>query len=126
MFFLFLKDVTQFGQKHIRRTEQLGLSGVENHDPGQRPDKMRTLRRLPAGLGVRGICTRFWQRCFAIFFRIRVRACIYIHGAFFRFLTEPFGTLWSPARELFARNKNVHQKRNARETIVVERKFFIR
>jgi len=124
MDFIFVLDVARFGQKHIRRTEQLGLSGIENHDPGQGPDKMRTLRGLPAGLGMRRSCTRFWQRFFSTDFCM----CLYSRGGGFSFLTEPFGTLWSQARELFARKKNVHQKRNIRiktTESVVEYEFFI-
>lgn len=54
----------------------------------------------------------FWQRYISIYTFLSV-ACARVYTySFFIFLLEPFGTLWSQARELFARKKSIHEKRN--------------
>lgn len=101
-------DVAQFGSEYIRRTEQPGLPSVEDYDPSQRPDKMRTLRRLSAGLGVRRSCMYFF---FFVFGNGILQFLFFlwsIHGFLFVLFTEPFGTLWSQARKLFAGKEIVH------------------
>lgn len=102
-------DVTQLGQKHIRRTKQFGLSSIEDHDPGQGPDQMRALCCFPSGLGMRGGCTNFFGNVYFQF--VYIYLYVWVYSPFPSFI-EPFGTLWSQARELFTRKESVYQKCN--------------
>lgn len=97
-------DVAQFGSEYIRRTEQPGLPSVEDHDPGQRPDKMRTLRRLSAGLGMRRSCMyffRFWQRYPSIY----IFSIVYIRVSFCSFYRVIWNTL-EPSQETIRWKRN--------------------